>query len=71
MTEPSPGRNMAVGGGMGCLPSPGIGWYRRKLDIPAGFIPGNADADCSGSIGIVDALIIARYYVGLIPEFPC
>lgn len=24
-----------VGGGMGRLPSPGIGWYRRKLDIPA------------------------------------
>ena len=23
-----------VGGGMGRLPSPGIGWYRRKLDIP-------------------------------------
>ncbi len=26
------GRN--VGGGMGRLPSPGIGWYRKKLDIP-------------------------------------
>lgn len=25
-----------VGGGMGRLPSPGIGWYRRKLDIPRG-----------------------------------
>jgi beta-galactosidase len=24
-----------VGGGMGRLPSPGIGWYRKKLDIPA------------------------------------
>ena len=24
-----------VGGGMGRLPSPGIGWYRRKLEIPA------------------------------------
>lgn len=23
-----------VGGGMGCLPSPGVGWYRKKLDIP-------------------------------------
>jgi beta-galactosidase len=23
------------GGGMGRLPSPGVGWYRRKLDIPA------------------------------------
>ncbi len=25
-----------VGGGMGRLPSPGTGWYRKKLDIPAG-----------------------------------
>ncbi len=24
-----------VGGGMGRLPSPGVGWYRKKLDIPA------------------------------------
>ena len=24
------------GGGMGRLPSPGIGWYRKKLDLPAG-----------------------------------
>ena len=27
--------NCGVGGGMGRLPSPGIGWYRKKLDIPA------------------------------------
>ncbi|MCS7337656.1 MAG: DUF4982 domain-containing protein [Verrucomicrobiae bacterium] len=24
-----------AGGGMGRLPSPGVGWYRKKLDIPA------------------------------------
>lgn len=29
------GDNAAVGGGMGRLPSPGIGWYRKKLEIPA------------------------------------
>ena len=28
------GDNPEVGGGMGRLPSPGIAWYRKKLDIP-------------------------------------
>ncbi|MBN2201430.1 DUF4982 domain-containing protein [bacterium] len=30
-----PGHDPEVGGGMGRLPSPGIAWYRKKLDIPA------------------------------------
>jgi beta-galactosidase len=29
------GDNPEVGGGMGRLPSPGVAWYRKKLDIPA------------------------------------
>ncbi len=29
------GWNVEVGGGMGRLPSPGMAWYRKKLDIPA------------------------------------
>ncbi|MBN2349738.1 MAG: DUF4982 domain-containing protein [Bacteroidales bacterium] len=28
------GPNPEVGGGMGRLPSPGVAWYRKKLDIP-------------------------------------
>jgi len=28
-------RNVEVGGGMGRLSSPGVAWYRKKLDIPA------------------------------------
>ena len=28
------GRDAPVGGGMGRLPSPGVAWYRKKLDIP-------------------------------------
>lgn len=28
------GSNPEVGGGMGRLPSPGVAWYRKKLDIP-------------------------------------
>jgi len=29
------GADVPVGGGMGRLPSPGVAWYRKKLDIPA------------------------------------
>ena len=29
------GDEAEVGGGMGRLPSPGVAWYRKKLDIPA------------------------------------
>jgi beta-galactosidase len=29
------GEHAAVGGGMGRLPSQGVAWYRRKLDLPA------------------------------------
>jgi beta-galactosidase len=29
------GQNSEVGGGMGRLPSNGVAWYRKKLDIPA------------------------------------
>jgi beta-galactosidase len=28
-------RDVEVGGGMGRLPSPGVAWYRKKLDLPA------------------------------------
>ena len=30
-----------------------------------------ADVNCSGGIDIVDALLIAQYYVGLLTSFPC
>ena len=29
------GRDAEVSGGMGRLPSPGVAWYRKKIDIPA------------------------------------
>jgi len=39
-----------VGGGMGRLPSPGIGWYRKKLDIPAGDAGKSIFLDVDGAM---------------------
>jgi hypothetical protein len=36
-----------------------------------GFNQTQADINCSGAIDMVDALLIARKYVGLISNFPC
>ena len=30
-----------------------------------------ADVNCSGSVTMVDAMLVAQYVVGLIDEFPC
>ena len=45
------------GGGMGRLPSPGIGWYRRKLDIPP------SDAGKSISLEIEGAMSYATVWL--------
>jgi beta-galactosidase len=45
------------GGGMGRLPSAGIGWYRRKLDIPA------ADAGKSIFLEVEGAMSYAEVWV--------
>ncbi len=39
-----------VGGGMGRLPSPGIGWYRKKLDIPASDVGKSIFLDVDGAM---------------------
>ena len=46
-----------VGGGMGRLPSPGIGWYRKKLTIPA------ADAGKSIFLDIDGAMSYATVWL--------
>ena len=46
-----------VGGGMGRLPSPGIAWYRRKLDIPA------SDADKSIFLDVDGAMSHAMVWL--------
>ncbi len=39
-----------VGGGMGRLPSPGIGWYRKQLDIPASDASKSIFLDVDGAM---------------------
>jgi len=39
-----------VGGGMGRLPSPGIGWYRKSLDLPAGDAGKSIFLDVDGAM---------------------
>jgi hypothetical protein len=38
---------------------------------PANFNASAADVNCSGAVDIVDALLVAQRYVGLISNFPC
>jgi beta-galactosidase len=42
--------NKGVSGGMGRLPSPGVGWYRKKLDIPAGDAGKSIFLDVDGAM---------------------
>ncbi|TRZ42039.1 beta-galactosidase GalB [Robertkochia solimangrovi] len=44
------GPNTEVGGGMGRLPSPGIAWYRRKLEIPASLSERSVFLDIDGAM---------------------
>lgn len=43
-----------VGGGMGRLPSPGIGWYRKKLDIPASDAGKSIFLDVDGAMSYAE-----------------
>jgi beta-galactosidase len=44
------GQDPAVGGGMGRLASPGVAWYRKKLDIPASDAGRSVFLDVDGAM---------------------
>jgi beta-galactosidase len=44
------GDDSAVGGGMGRLPSPGVAWYRRMIDIPASDTARSVFLDVDGAM---------------------
>jgi beta-galactosidase len=44
------GWNTQVGGGMGRLPSPGVAWYRKQLDVPASEAGKSVFLDVDGAM---------------------
>ena len=58
ITEGSPG------GGMGRLPSPGVAWYRRKLDIPASDAGRSIFLDVDGAMSYSSVWVNGRLVGG-------
>jgi beta-galactosidase len=51
-------------GGMGRLPSPGVGWYRRKLDIPAGDAGKSIFLDVDGAMSYAEVWLNGKLVGG-------
>ena len=52
------------GGGMGRLPSPGVGWYRRRLDIPASDAGRSIFLDVDGAMSYASVWLNGRFVGG-------
>jgi beta-galactosidase len=53
-----------VGGSMGRLPSPGIGWYRKKLDLPASDAGKSIFLDVDGAMAYAVAWVNGKLVGG-------
>lgn len=53
-----------VGGGMGRLPSVGVGWYRKKLDIPAGDAGKSIFLDVDGAMSYAEVWLNGKLVGG-------
>ncbi len=54
----------AVGGSMGRLPSPGVGWYRRHLDIPASDAGKSIFLDVDGAMSYAEVWLNGKLVGG-------
>ncbi len=65
------GWDAEVGGGMGRLPSPGVAWYRKKLDIPLSDAGKSVFLDVEGAMSYamvwLNGHLVGGGHTGMLP----